>query len=396
MRVIRSMFGSLSLSAALLVSACGHGSSSPAKAPVGTEPVAGAKVTSASGARIETLRPPSPLPTRDRTLLTYELTIAPTSTQTLARVSVEGAGVPALDLSGAALAASTFVRGADHFLVRPSPASIESGQTAIVFVTHELPLGGAVPDHLTASITLRSAAGVDEVTRLDVPVLAYEPVVLGAPVAGKGWVAFNAISNTSGHRRAVPPLPELHVPERYAIDFIVADDAGALASDPKRLESWFCYGKPLLAVGNGTIAQVSDGAVDQPLGQGLEPASITPETIAGNMVLLQLDGGGYVLYAHIAPGAVKVKVGDHVAKGDVLGLLGNSGNSTAPHLHIHVADRPDALASEGVPFVFERFTYAGKADITPFNADEDRILRPERRADAVTRANAAENEIVDF
>ena len=391
--MLRSLLSAVGLSLVVSSSACACSSTST------STPASPATGTSARGVRIATLRPPSPLPTRDRQLLVYELTVTPpagASSVSISRLTVEGAGLTTTDLSGDALAANLFVRGADNRPIRPAPPSIAAGQTALVYLLHELAPTATPPERLTATATL-SVDGAADTARLDVPVATTKPVVLGPPLRGKGWVTFNGIANTSIHRRAVPPLPELHVPERYAIDFISSDDGGALATDPKDLKSWFCYGAELLAVGDGTVVKTSDGAADQPLGQGLEPSTITADNIAGNMILLELDGGrGYVLYAHIAPGAVKVKVGEHVTKGAVVGLLGNTGNSTAPHLHIHVADRPDALASEGVPFVFERFTYTGKADIAPFDADEDRINRPERRADAVSNAKPAENEIVDF
>jgi murein DD-endopeptidase MepM/ murein hydrolase activator NlpD len=63
----------------------------------------------------------------------------------------------------------------------------------------------------------------------------------------------------------------------------------------------------------------------------------------------------YAFYAHIIPGTITVKVGDQVKKGQVLGRLGNSGNSDAPHLHFHLGDANAPLGSEGIPWVFERF-----------------------------------------
>jgi murein DD-endopeptidase MepM/ murein hydrolase activator NlpD len=60
------------------------------------------------------------------------------------------------------------------------------------------------------------------------------------------------------------------------------------------------------------------------------------------------------------PGSVRVKVGDKVKTGQVLGLLGNSGNTDGPHLHFHVMDGPSPLVSNGLPFVFESFTGQGR------------------------------------
>ncbi len=79
------------------------------------------------------------------------------------------------------------------------------------------------------------------------------------------------------------------------------------------------------------------------------------DTMAGNFVELDVGSGHYCLYAHLQPGSLKVKAGDHVKRGQVLGLLGNSGNSTEPHLHFHVTDGPSPLGSEGVPYVIDAF-----------------------------------------
>ncbi|MDX1983227.1 MAG: M23 family metallopeptidase [Bryobacteraceae bacterium] len=77
------------------------------------------------------------------------------------------------------------------------------------------------------------------------------------------------------------------------------------------------------------------------------------ETLGGNYIVLDLGGGRFAFYAHLQPGSLRVKPGDKVKRGQVLGLACNSGNSTEPHLHFHVSNGPDPLASEGLPFVFE-------------------------------------------
>jgi murein DD-endopeptidase MepM/ murein hydrolase activator NlpD len=72
--------------------------------------------------------------------------------------------------------------------------------------------------------------------------------------------------------------------------------------------------------------------------------------------MLDHGNGEYSLYAHLQPGRVKVRVGQAVKAGDVLGQLGSSGNSTEPHLHFHVCDRPDPLMCAGIPVAFKNIT----------------------------------------
>jgi murein DD-endopeptidase MepM/ murein hydrolase activator NlpD len=78
--------------------------------------------------------------------------------------------------------------------------------------------------------------------------------------------------------------------------------------------------------------------------------------IAGNHVVEDIGGGLYAGYAHMIPGTVTVKAGERVHRGQVLGRLGNSGNSSEPHLHIQVCDAPTFLICEGVPMEFKRMS----------------------------------------
>ena len=76
--------------------------------------------------------------------------------------------------------------------------------------------------------------------------------------------------------------------------------------------------------------------------------------------MAKLDGGLYMLYAHLQSGSLKVKQGDKIKRGEVIGLVGNSGNTSAPHLHFHVMDGPSPLTSEGVPYVIDAFATRGR------------------------------------
>jgi len=70
---------------------------------------------------------------------------------------------------------------------------------------------------------------------------------------------------------------------------------------------------------------------------------------------MDLGRGNYCMYAHLQPGSLKVKAGDRVKRGQVLGLLGNSGNPTEPHLHFQVMDGPSPLGAEGLPYLIDSF-----------------------------------------
>lgn len=93
------------------------------------------------------------------------------------------------------------------------------------------------------------------------------------------------------------------------------------------------------------MVSVEDGLPEEVPGK--VPADSSPKTAGGNFVIVDIGGGNFAFYAHMQPGSVRVKAGDTVATGDVLGLVGNTGNTTAPHLHFRVMDRPAALSANG-------------------------------------------------
>jgi len=112
----------------------------------------------------------------------------------------------------------------------------------------------------------------------------------------------------------------------------------------------------VLAVADGEITEVVDQFPDN-VPKVLPP--VTLDNIGGNHIILKIAPNRFVTYAHLQKGSIKVRNGQHVHRGDVLALLGNSGNTTGAHLHLQVTDQNSVLESQGVPFLFEQFTYLG-------------------------------------
>ena len=187
------------------------------------------------------------------------------------------------------------------------------------------------------------------------------PLILGAPLRGEGWLAGNGLSDASLHRRAIVAIGgKARMPQRFAIDWLrIGEDAQPVRGDRARNSSWYAYGSEVLAVANAVIADVKDGIPDNEGNSDKKAVPITLETIAGNYVMLDLGKGNFAFYAHLQPKSIRVRVGQKVRRGQVLGLLGNSGNSTVPHLHFHVSNGNSPLGAEGVPYVFESFELQG-------------------------------------
>jgi murein DD-endopeptidase len=183
---------------------------------------------------------------------------------------------------------------------------------------------------------------------------------------GGGWAAVSTPENDSPHRRTIMALHgQFHISQRYAIDWVLTDDKHQyFRGDGSKNSDHYCYGVPALAVADGTVVDLQDGLAEGPPSQSERPYPITPRTIGGNWVALEIAPGRYAMYAHMQPGSLRVKKGEKVRRGQTLGLIGNSGNTTAPHLHLHVSDRPDWVDAEGVPYQFDAYRRLGTLSVS--------------------------------
>ena len=101
---------------------------------------------------------------------------------------------------------------------------------------------------------------------------------------------------------------------------------------------------------------------DQVPGHLPDPSTITLENVLGNHVTVRHSDGRYATYAHMQKGSVTVGAGDSVLPGQTLGKIGNTGNTSAPHLHFHITEGRSVLGSAGLPFVVDRFRLQGQMD----------------------------------
>ena len=259
---------------------------------------------------------------------------------------------------------------------------IPAGGIAALVLDVRVP-GGRPPGALTHRLRFLTRKGgrtvpviVDGVVTSVDPRL---PVVLGPPLHGDLLVDANGCCGHSPHREAFFDFDDhLVVAQRYAIDFVRIDRAGRrFAGDVARNEDYLIYGADVLAVAPGTVVLATDGAPNGTPPDDPDPVPPT-DALFGNRVVLDVGGGVFVAYGHLAPGTVRVAPGDRVARGAVLGQVGNSGNSGEPHLHLQVMDAaggPSALDAQGLPFVFDALRYEGLTrDLETF-----RLAGPSRR-----------------
>jgi murein DD-endopeptidase MepM/ murein hydrolase activator NlpD len=136
--------------------------------------------------------------------------------------------------------------------------------------------------------------------------------------------------------------------QRRAADLVMkGQDGKPFRGDGRKNEDFFAYGKEVLAVADGDVDTVVDGVPENT--PGMAGSSFIP----GNVVIVRHSPTLYSAYAHLEPGGIRVKGGTAVHRGDVLGLCGNSGHSSEPHLHFQLQDGPHFDSSWGVEAVFE-------------------------------------------
>lgn len=176
-------------------------------------------------------------------------------------------------------------------------------------------------------------------------------------LSGKGAIAVSSPFETesymfhAGHNTMVN-YHVAHTSQKHAFDMITRHGNGSENDgDKKRLEDYACFGAPLIAPVAGEIARVVNDQIDQPIG------SQDPNNPAGNHVVIQMDETHYALLAHMKQGSVVVSEGDIVDVGQKLGECGNSGNTSAPHLHFQIQRYEDLFAEGG-------YTYPVKFDDT--------------------------------
>jgi murein DD-endopeptidase MepM/ murein hydrolase activator NlpD len=219
-------------------------------------------------------------------------------------------------------------------------------------------------------------------------------VIVGFPLRGE-WTA----PTTPGKK--VPSHGTDMLGERYAFDFVKVD--WTRRGKPFYNANWFTYilfgvplnkcygwGKDIHAPCDGTIIKAEDGCRERrrvhPLSDlvaylkntiSFNPGKDSIQRLAGNYIIMNCGDGVFAAFAHLQNGSITVSAGQTVTRGQFLGKVGHSGNSTAPHLHFQLMDDPDILVARGVPCAFDRCevfrdgAWAPVEDHVP--ADKERI-----------------------
>jgi hypothetical protein len=163
------------------------------------------------------------------------------------------------------------------------------------------------------------------------------------PFNGKWGVVNGGVSKELSHSW-------LAIPQRYAYDFVIFDDEGSYSGDKKSVQSYFCYGKDIIAPADGVVVKLIDRYKDSYVDG--KNVYCDASRIEGNSITIKHNDSEYSVTAHIKQGSFKVKVGDVVKQGDVIAKCGNSGNSSEPHIHFQLQAGANFFLSAGLPIAF--------------------------------------------
>jgi murein DD-endopeptidase MepM/ murein hydrolase activator NlpD len=162
------------------------------------------------------------------------------------------------------------------------------------------------------------------------------------PLTGPVTIAWGGRTATVNRHVNVPS-------ERWGYDLLITLDRATHRGDGTALTDYYAYERAVLAPASGRVIATRDGVADAPPGR--------PESLngGGNYVVLEVAPEEYLFVAHLKAGTIRVARGQQVHPGDVLGQVGNSGNSSEPHVHLHLQDALVTDAGEGIPFFFSNY-----------------------------------------
>jgi hypothetical protein len=237
-----------------------------------------------------------------------------------------------------------------------------------------IPINTTPPPSISNRLVLRDTVNNKDVTiegGVFTPKYNEVPLAIASPVKGTKWMFINQSTNDYHFYSIIFVGGKLGTGERFAFDNMQVDDNfdKFYQGDPTKNSSYFCYRDTIFSVADGVVVATSDTMTENDGNTHNHLNFKAPIDYAGNYMIINIGNGRYAMYAHCVKGSIRVKTGDTVTEGMPLALLGNAGNSDAPHLHFQIGDSPDFFMCNGLPFVLKKFTkigeYQNTTPITP-------------------------------
>lgn len=137
--------------------------------------------------------------------------------------------------------------------------------------------------------------------------------------------------------------------QRFAMDVVQIQNGSTFIGDGKQNEDYYCYRDTLYAPGSGKVVEMVNSVAEN------IPGETNTDQLFGNYVIIDHGNEEFSVLAHFVKNSITVMVGDLLDKGQAIGLSGNSGNSTEPHLHYHLQNKPSIGHGQGLPAQFRDY-----------------------------------------
>lgn len=184
---------------------------------------------------------------------------------------------------------------------------------------------------------------------LDAPIVERNTTPMKLPFDDKWYVFWGGVTEEDNYHVA-------YENQKYAYDFLILNDGVSFNESPKENENYFAFGKEIKAPCNARVVKVIDGVEDN------VPGVLNSKDVTGNTVILKTDNDEFLLFAHLKNGSILVETGQDIYEGDVIGLCGNSGNSTEPHLHLSLQNTEDFPLTTGGKLFFDAILVNGEIE----------------------------------
>jgi len=154
--------------------------------------------------------------------------------------------------------------------------------------------------------------------------------------------------------------------QKGAYDLVIVKNGKSYKGNPKENSNYFVFGKKIIAICDASVVKIITGVKDN------IPGQLNPNQLTGNTVILKTKANEYIVFAHLKENTILVKEGQQVKQGDVLGLCGNSGNSSEPHLHLSLQNVKDMNVATGAKLYFNKIKVNGivKENYIPIKNDK--------------------------
>ena len=254
------------------------------------------------------------------------------------------------------------IKSSDGTYTQTSASTSQLAPTDMGFC-HVAALAGSSSLPTKASITISFTNGKSETA--EVRLYEFDPgqqTIWPAGANGGTWVAVNT-AEAYHHWTNLNINATTGVygnSSRFALDIMRIDDQYQLSNPPDSTnkENYYSWGEDILSAGSGTVVDVVKDLVDQEIG------TMDENQPTGNYVVIQHGPNLFSMYAHMMHNSAIVSIGDPVSAGQVIGKIGNSGSSTAPHIHFQYMDDKDYDQGKGLPALFWGTTVTRLSDVT--------------------------------